>query len=110
MYLLEHPLDAIPYSAERAGLVFRQRTLAVSSRALGGKEARGKAPEDIEIRLASRAELDALTYPDPGGWLTLAEARMWLERGYGQLIAAVQQKEIVAYCWLETGVVHLDFF
>lgn len=64
-------------------------------------------PEGFEFRALQAADLELLHYP--GGWLSLDEARQWLERGDSGLYAFIRGNQICAYIWLELRIAHIDF-
>ncbi|GIU76827.1 MAG: hypothetical protein KatS3mg005_0065 [Bryobacteraceae bacterium] len=64
-------------------------------------------PEGFEFRALQAADLEQLLYP--GGWLSLDEARQWLERGDSDLCAIIRGGRICAYLWLERRIARIDY-
>ncbi len=64
-------------------------------------------PPGFEFRFLRPEELEPLQYP--GGWLSLPEARQWLERGDSDMLAAIRDNRICSYLWVERRVARIDF-
>ncbi len=95
------------YYLERLGLSAYRRQLVFYRRNPGPPPEPFSSPAGFEFRFVRPDELEALQYP--GGWLTLAEARQWLERGDSDMLAAIHDGRICSYLWVERRVARIDY-
>jgi len=100
-------LSTLQWRLERLGLVaWRRRLVFYCLQPLAARGAPA-LPEGFEFRLIQAAELEPLGYP--GGWLTLGEARQWMERGDSDLLAMVRNNRICSYLWVERRIARIDY-
>ncbi len=95
------------YYLERLGLSTYRRQLAFYRRNPGPPPEPFSSPAGFDFRFVRPDELEALQYP--GGWLTLAEARQWLERGDSDMLAAIREGIICGYLWVERRSARVDY-
>jgi GNAT superfamily N-acetyltransferase len=100
-------ISTLLWRLEILDLVFRRRQLVFCSRVLEPPDGQLHAPEGFEFRFVAPHDLEALQYP--GGWLTLTEARQWLERGVSQMLAGILDSQICSYLWVERRIARIDF-
>ena len=92
---------------ERLGLSTYIRRLVFYFRAPAAEAPPPEVPPGAEIRFVRSEELEKLGYP--GGWLSLPEARQWLERGDSDCLAVIRGGKIAAYMWAERKVARIDY-
>lgn len=100
-------LSAVQWHLAQFGLVAYRRQLVFYRRLPGAPHGAWFRPAGFEFRFVHLEELEPLQYP--GGWLTLPEARQWLERGDSDMLAAIRDNRICSYLWVERRVARIEF-
>lgn len=100
-------LSSLQWHLARLGLSAYRRRLVFYRRRPGARQGELALASGFEFRFVRPEELVPLHYP--GGWLTLAEARRWLERGDSDMLAAIHEEHICSYLWVERRIARIDF-
>jgi GNAT superfamily N-acetyltransferase len=103
--------DEIGYYLDRVGFPLRRRELMIFDKLLHPSIAiEDPQYQGFSVYRIGAGDLNRLQYPDPCGWLERHEAFEWLAHRQCMMMAAVREREMIGYCWVESREADVSFF